>query len=69
MDVVDGAMADIAEMEQILEDAVLSGLALTKFVPALADHLLARLAAVFSACSQGIRVKSVIQKWPAISGR
>ncbi|EOS94176.1 phage protease [Erwinia tracheiphila] len=61
MDVVDGAAADIVEAEQILEDAALNGVDLTRFVPAKAYQLLARRAAVLSARSQGSNVESVIQ--------
>ncbi|MHA3198410.1 phage protease [Yersinia pseudotuberculosis] len=61
LDVVDGAATDIVEAEQILEEAALNGVDLTKFVPAKAYQLLARRAAVLSARSQGTNVESVIQ--------
>lgn len=61
LDVVDGAATDIVEAEQILEEAALNGVDLTKFVPAKAYQLLARRAAVLSARSRGGNVETVIQ--------
>lgn len=61
LDVVDGAATDIVEAEQILEEAALNGVDLTKFVPAKAYQLLARRTAVLSARSRGGNVETIIQ--------
>lgn len=51
-DIVDDSSTEIAEVEQILEEAVLNGLDITKYVPKKAYDLLARQAAVLSAQSK-----------------
>ncbi|WP_333986784.1 phage protease [Providencia huaxiensis] len=48
-DIVDDNSAELAEVEQILEEAALAGVDLTQFVPAKAYNLLARSAAVLNA--------------------
>lgn len=48
-DIVDDNSVELAEVEQILEEAALSGMDLTKMVPKKAYDLLARSAAVLSA--------------------
>ncbi len=48
-DIVDENSAELAEVEQILEEAALAGVDLTQFVPAKAYNLLARSAAVLNA--------------------
>ncbi|CAB5645953.1 phage protease [Providencia hangzhouensis] len=47
--IVDDNSAELAEVEQILEEAALAGVDLTQFVPAKAYNLLARSAAVLNA--------------------
>ncbi|MDB6374430.1 phage protease [Photorhabdus bodei] len=59
-DIVDDAAADITEAEQILEDAALNGVDLTRFVPAKAYQILARRAAVLSARSGAQSAESII---------
>ncbi|WP_350306969.1 phage protease [Photorhabdus viridis] len=59
-DIVDDAAADITEAEQILEEAALSGVDLTQFVPARAYQILARRAAVLSARSGAQSAESII---------
>ncbi|KER01175.1 protease [Photorhabdus temperata] len=59
-DIIDDAAADITEAEQILEDAALSGVDLTQFVPARAYQILARRAAVLSARSGEQSAESII---------
>ncbi|WP_272669393.1 phage protease [Providencia sp. PROV178] len=59
-DIVDGSSAEIAEVEQILEEAVLNGLDITKYVPKKAYDLLARSAAVLSAQSKNGGVDTLI---------
>uniref|UniRef100_UPI00056D2FDD phage protease n=1 Tax=Photorhabdus khanii TaxID=1004150 RepID=UPI00056D2FDD len=59
-DIVDDAAADITEAEQLLEEAALSGVDLTRFVPARAYQILARRAAVLSARSGEQSAESII---------
>lgn len=60
-DIVDGSSAEIAEVEQILEEAVLNGLDITKYVPKKAYDLLARSAAVLSAQSKNGGAEDLIK--------
>lgn len=59
-DIVDESTAELAEVEQILEEAALSGLDLTKYVPARAYQLLGKHAAVLSARASGSTTDSII---------
>uniref|UniRef100_UPI00301B1159 phage protease n=1 Tax=Providencia rettgeri TaxID=587 RepID=UPI00301B1159 len=59
-DIVDGSSTEIAEVEQILEEAVLNGLDITKYVPKKAYDLLARQAAVLNAQSKNGGVDTLI---------
>ncbi|WP_036769185.1 phage protease [Photorhabdus australis] len=59
-DIVDDAATDITEAEQILEDAALNGVDLTRFVPAKAYQILARRAAVLSARAGAQSAESII---------
>ncbi|MDO7829465.1 phage protease [Providencia huashanensis] len=60
-DIVDGSSTELAEVEQILEEAALSGMDLTKMVPKRAYDLLARSAAVLSARSNGGDTNALIR--------
>lgn len=60
-DIVDGSSAEIAEVEQILEEAVLNGLDITKYVPKKAYDLLARSAAVLNAQSKNGGAEDLIK--------
>lgn len=60
-DIVDGSSTEIAEVEQILEEAVLNGLDITKYVPKKAYDLLARSAAVLSAQSKNGGAEDLIK--------
>lgn len=62
IDTLATAAPDIAEAEQLLEEAALSGVDLTKFVPAKAYQLLARRAAILSAGGINTTVNSIIEK-------
>lgn len=59
-DIVDDNSAELAEVEQILEEAALSGLDLSKYVPAKAYSLLARSAAVLNAQAKNGGAESII---------
>lgn len=60
-DIVDSNSTEIAEVEQILEEAALSGMDLTKMVPKKAYDLLARQAAVLSARNKGGDANTLIR--------
>ncbi|MDC9620133.1 phage protease [Xenorhabdus sp. XENO-7] len=57
---IDENAGDLTEVEQILEEAALSGVDLSKYVPARAYHLLARQAAVLNAQARGGGAESII---------
>ncbi|AYA40554.1 phage protease [Xenorhabdus nematophila] len=57
---IDENAVDLTEAEQILEEAALNGVDLTRFVPARAYHLLARQAAVLNARASSGSADSII---------
>lgn len=57
---IDDNTAELTEVEQILEEAALNGVDLTKFVPARAYNLLARAAAVLNANAKGGSAENII---------